>query len=202
MNNFNQFTPSSTPSSDEQNNLKSTNTSLSETEDDNVINLLYKPDDIRKDLIILKCKFIIQQILLNIRMRNESISLLPIICYRVQPITKSAGFIELVEGETLEKISDLKNFLLDKAEKNKGINEFIKSVAVSTVLVYIFGIGDRHKENILITEDGLLLDIDFGFLEGKTQFAPLLIQEFLMKLLILKKDKIFSLNGANVFTLN
>ena len=164
---FNQISSSSTPS-DEQNNLKSTNTSpeISEVED-NTINLLYKPDDIRKDLIILKCKYIIQQILLNIRMRNESISLLPIICYRVQPITKSAGFIELVEGETLEKISDLKNFLLDKAEKNKGINEFIKSVAVSTVLVYIFGIGDRHKENILITEDGLLLDIDFGFLEGK-----------------------------------
>lgn len=161
------LTPSITPSN-EQNNVMSISTSESETDEDNiVINLLYKSDDIRKDLIILKCKYIIQQILLNIKMRNESISLLPIICYRVQPITKSAGFIELVEGETLEKITDLKNYLLDKAEKNKsGINDFIKSVAVSTVLVYIFGIGDRHKENILITNDGLLLDIDFGFVEG------------------------------------
>ena len=87
--------------------------------------------------------------------------------YRVQPITKSAGFIELINGDTLSIITDIKNYLLEKRNNKNGLHDFIKSVAVSTILVYIFGIGDRHKENILITNDGLLVDIDFGFLEGQ-----------------------------------
>ena len=129
--------------------------------------ILYKLDDIRKDLIITKCKCIISQILSNASINNETLRFLPIIMYRVQPITKSAGFIELINGDTLSIITDIKNYLLEKRNNKNGLHDFIKSVAVSTILVYIFGIGDRHKENILITNDGLLVDIDFGFLEGQ-----------------------------------
>lgn len=42
-------------------------------------------------------------------------------------------------------------------------NQFVKSIAVFSIVSYLLGIGDRHLENFLVnTTDGEVLGIDFG----------------------------------------
>lgn len=93
--------------------------------------------------------------------------------YRVMPISADSGFIEIVpDALTLSDILDrgtISNYLyrsnIDKPVKEVSSN-YSASLAFWTVVTYLLGVGDRHLENIMIRDDGILFHIDYGFVFG------------------------------------
>jgi len=141
-----------------------------ETQNGNIVNILYKKEDIRKDQIILN---IIQ--LIDIILKKEESLDLGITIYNVLPTSKNAGMIEIInDSETIYHIQEkLKSSILNYILEDNGdskVNEvrdnFIKSTAAYCVITYILGIGDRHLDNIMISKNARLFHIDYGFILG------------------------------------
>ena len=134
--------------------------------------IMFKNDDIRKDYIVLNIINIIHDIL-----KTEEDDLdIEMVRYEVMPTSKNTGYIEIVENaSTIFNIIEnsgltIQNFILNN---NKDLmigsfrEKFIKSTALYCVVSYLLGIGDRHLDNIMISKNGLLFHIDFGFILGQ-----------------------------------
>ena len=140
------------------------------TFDNTKYELLYKKDDVRKDLIIMNIIKLIDIIL----KRDENLDL-HITTYNILPVTSKSGFIEIVkDAETILGINKRKkfsvlNFILEH-NPDKSVEEirekFTKSCVAYCILSYLLGIGDRHMENIMVKPSGEIFHIDFGFILG------------------------------------
>jgi hypothetical protein len=134
--------------------------------------IMFKNDDVRKDHIIMNIISIINDIL----KKEESDMDIQIVKYDVMPTSNDTGYIEIVENaSTIFNIVEkngktIQNYIL---QYNRNITydelskKFINSTALYCVISYLFGIGDRHLDNIMVSKDGLLFHIDFGFILGQ-----------------------------------
>ena len=57
------------------------------------------------------------------------------------------------------------------ASYEKAVDNFLLSCAGYCVATYVLGIADRHNDNILLGENGLLVHIDFGHFLGHVKTA-------------------------------
>ena len=132
-----------------------------------VIHILVKNEDLRKD----KLTMFVSHWLKNICNHDVSIC-----TYNILPYNLNYGWVEIIEDcVTLYDISHkhkktLQNYIMD-LNNDITVQEvrfnFIRSCVSSCVLSYIMGLGDRHRENILVNHYGELVHIDFSYLLGE-----------------------------------
>lgn len=127
-------------------------------------------DDCRQDVLALQLIAMFKNVFTQLGL---TLYLYP---YRVTATAPGCGVIDVVPNATSRdemgraQINDLVEYFVDKyggvdtvAFQRARLN-FIQSMAAYSVACYILQIKDRHNGNIMITGEGHIVHIDFGFL--------------------------------------
>jgi hypothetical protein len=141
---------------------------------------------LRKEQIVSQLIVILQNKLIE-QMEKGSIAYFDKIpTYKIIMITNEIGIIEYLDDCFTLKSINQKNYTIQNyiLENNKDIKigvikeRFAKSLAISSGLSYILGLGDRHAGNIMISLNGNIIHIDYGYiLENpihSTIFTPII----------------------------
>eukprot|EP01125_Pyxidicula_operculata_P018418 TRINITY_DN653_c0_g4_i1.p1 TRINITY_DN653_c0_g4~~TRINITY_DN653_c0_g4_i1.p1 ORF type:complete len:866 (+),score=208.78 TRINITY_DN653_c0_g4_i1:55-2652(+) len=143
----------------------------------NEYKVIYKyGDDLRQDQLVVQLISLMDQLF---KKENLDLCLTP---YKVLATSNSDGMLQAVPDcknvadvinkyKTNSILSFLKEHHPDKSGpyniKASALDRFLRSCAGYCVITYILGIGDRHLDNLLITTNGELFHIDFGFILGR-----------------------------------
>ncbi|XP_069833662.1 phosphatidylinositol 4,5-bisphosphate 3-kinase catalytic subunit gamma isoform isoform X2 [Dendropsophus ebraccatus] len=144
------------------------------------IGIIFKHgDDLRQDMLILQILRIMESI-----WEGESLDLclLPYGCISTGnkigmiEIVKDATTIAQIQQSTVGNTGAFKDEVLSQWLKEKcspledklnaAVERFVYSCAGYCVATFVLGIGDRHNDNIMVTETGNLFHIDFGHILG------------------------------------
>ena len=134
--------------------------------------ILKSDKKLRKENIVSCLIILLQNKLIQQMERGRIEPFDPIPTYKIIMLTNELGIIEFLDDcFTLKSISvknyTLQNFILDhnKDDKISTIKErFAKSLAISSCLSFILGLGDRHSSNIMLSKKGQIIHIDYGYI--------------------------------------
>lgn len=148
---------------------------------DSHVQIIYKNgDDLRQDMLTLQIISIMDQL-----WKDEGLDL-KMLPYSCLATSSDSGLIEVVSpASTIANIQKSKGpkvksafryqtlleWIEKKASESKiplqeSLDNFTNSCAGYCVATYVLGVGDRHSDNIMVTEKGQLFHIDFGHILG------------------------------------
>ncbi|XP_078536462.1 phosphatidylinositol 4,5-bisphosphate 3-kinase catalytic subunit gamma isoform [Lissotriton helveticus] len=146
---------------------------------DETIGIIFKHgDDLRQDMLILQILRIMESIW---EAESLDLCLMPYGCISTGnkigmiEIVKDATTIAQIQQSTVGNTGAFKDEVLNQWLKEKcpiedklqaAVERFVYSCAGYCVATFVLGIGDRHNDNIMITESGNLFHIDFGHILG------------------------------------
>ncbi|KPA79306.1 putative PI3-kinase [Leptomonas pyrrhocoris] len=123
-------------------------------------------DDVRQDQLIVQLLRVMDDLL---QQDGLQLYLTP---YRVIATGPREGLVEIVPQATTflnvqrEVLKYLRVYNPTAELLRQAMDRYTRSFAGYCVSTFVLGIGDRHLENILLTQDGRLLHIDFGYVFG------------------------------------
>jgi phosphatidylinositol 3-kinase len=129
-----------------------------------------KGDDLRQDQLVTTFVSIIASLLASAGLD------LRLCVYRVLATGQNEGLIEVVPeahnvSSVLEKFGSISMFLMhnnrNQASHTDAMDSYIRSCAGYSIVTFFLGVGDRHLDNILITNDGKVFHVDYGFILGR-----------------------------------
>lgn len=130
-------------------------------------------DDLRQDQLIIQIITLMDRLL---RRENLDLRLTP---YKVLATSSKHGFVQFIESHAVADVlrteGGIQNFFRRCAPSDTGpygiapevMDTYIRSCAGYCVITYLLGIGDRHLDNLLLTRNGNLFHIDFGYILGR-----------------------------------
>ncbi|KAL0278800.1 UNVERIFIED_CONTAM: hypothetical protein PYX00_000504 [Menopon gallinae] len=130
-------------------------------------------DDLRQDQLILQMITLMDKLL---RSENLDLKLTP---YRVLATSTKHGFLQFIESTTVAEVLESEGSILNFFRKHhpnetgpygissEVIDSYVRSCAGYCVITYLLGVGDRHFDNLLLTKNGKLFHIDFGYILGR-----------------------------------
>lgn len=137
------------------------------------IKLLFKRESVMNDVIVLNL-----MTLMDILLKENIDDAFDVVVYPTLPITKDSGLIEIVDNAetvhdiTLKGQSILQHILLKNEDRtvSEVLDRYMYGLVSYTLHSYFLGLGDRHLQNIMIKDDGMIFHIDFGYIMGTDAF--------------------------------
>ncbi|TNN36520.1 Phosphatidylinositol 4,5-bisphosphate 3-kinase catalytic subunit gamma isoform [Liparis tanakae] len=135
-------------------------------------------DDLRQDMLIIQTLVVMESIWQE---KSLDLNLVPYGCISTGhnigmiEIVRNAVTIATVQWSQGGTSAAFKNDALFEWLRSKcplqeihyrTVERFVQSCAGYCVATYVLGIGDRHNDNIMITDQGNLFHIDFGHILG------------------------------------
>jgi len=131
------------------------------TDGDEKLFIFKSGDDMRQDRNII----LLLKVMDYIWKQNDRDYQISETLYEVIPTGPTTGLMEMVpKCHPLSSIENIAEFFIE--HEQASIYTYSKTLAAYCVATFLLGIGDRHFDNLLITETGHFFHIDFGFVFG------------------------------------
>ncbi|XP_051805678.1 phosphatidylinositol 4,5-bisphosphate 3-kinase catalytic subunit gamma isoform [Acanthochromis polyacanthus] len=143
------------------------------------VGIIFKEgDDLRQDMLVIQTLVVMDSIWQE---KSLDLNLIPYGCISTGhnigmiEIVRNAATIAAVQKSLGGTTAAFRNDALFEWLKSKcplqeihynTVEKFVKSCAGYCVATYVLGIGDRHNDNIMISDQGNLFHIDFGHILG------------------------------------
>ncbi|KAJ2225922.1 Phosphatidylinositol (PI) 3-kinase [Coemansia sp. RSA 485] len=131
-------------------------------------------DDMRQDQLVVQIITLMDRLL---RKENLDLRLTP---YHVLATRVDQGFSQFIPSQSLAAIlAENNNSILAYLRKTSpdpdgtygvsadAMETYVKSCAGYCVITYLLGVGDRHLDNLLLTPQGHMFHVDYGYILGR-----------------------------------